>query len=179
MQKLKRMSSTVCKTEREAVEMMKTFNPSRQCEFGMYPERCIMGKAPTLAVVRRDYGVEVARKWLIIEINDYNDFCGVSEERKMPISLMRTLAEMIMARYSYLKITEVMLFFRNLKYGDYGEMYGGVDPSRILTALKSFLVKRMEIIDKEMQKARDRQIAEDRMNAISREEYDRRKAQKG
>lgn len=164
----------VCKTKDDAVRLMTTFNPSRQCEFGMYPERCIMGKAPTLAVIRRDYGAEISRKWLVIEIGDFNNFVGISEEKKMSLEVMKSLADMIMSRYYYLKLSEVMLFFMRLKYGDYGEMYGSVDAVRILSAMRKFITQRNSIIIQEEQKEYERQMAESKKNAISREKYDRR-----
>lgn len=133
-----------------------------------------MGKAPTLAVVRRDYGAEIARKWLVIEVGDFNNFIGVSEERKMPLEVMKGLADMIMARYYYLKLSEVMLFFMRLKYGDYGEMYGNVDAVRILSAMRKFIMQRNAVIVQEEQKERERLLSESMKNAISREEYDRR-----
>ena len=133
-----------------------------------------MGNAPTLAVVRRDYGAEIARKWLVIEVGDFNNFIGISEEKKMPLEVMKSLADMIMSRYYYLKLSEVMLFFMRLKYGDYGEMYGSVDALRILSAMRKFITQRNNIIVKEEQKERERQMAESMKHAISREEYDRR-----
>lgn len=171
-------SLTVSKTKEEAVRLMKAYNPSEGVRFSQYPERCVMGKAPTLAEVRRDYGASIVRKWMVIQINDYSDFAIVNEDRKPDLVLVQQLADMIVARYYWLKMSEVMLFFTRMKYGDYGETYGSIDATRILWMLKAFLDERARIIDRCEQERRERQAAEDRKRAISREEYERLKALK-
>lgn len=157
---------------------MKAYNPSEGVRFSQYPERCVNGKAPTLAEVRRDYGASIARKWMVIQINDYCDFAIVNEDRKPDLVLVQQLADMIMARYYWLKMSEVMLFFTRMKYGDYGETYGSIDATRILRMLKAFLDERARIIDRCEQERRERQAAEEKKRAISREEYERLKAMK-
>lgn len=178
MMKSKGTSSVVLKSKKEAIELMKTYNPSLQVTCGMYPERCVMGNAPTLAEIRRDYGKEIAIKWLVIELNDFNSFVGVSEERKMDVKLMQSVSDMIIARYFYLKLSEILLFFQKLKYGEYGEMYGGVDALRIMRALKSFIEERNIIIDREEKRMREEKEKEEMKNAITSEEYERRKKER-
>ena len=168
-------SSEVLKSKDEAIELMKTYNPSLQVRCGMYPERCVMGKAPTLAEIRRDYGEDVAKKWLVIELNDFNSFVGVSEERKMDVNLMQSVSDMIIARYFYLKLSEILLFFQKLKFGEYGEMYGGVDALRIMRAMKSFIEERNIIIDREEKRKRKEEERGWKNTCITREEYERRK----
>ena len=136
-----------------------------------HPERCVSGKAPTLAIVNRDYGEQVAVDWITIELNDYQNFVGVKEENKATFDVVCELSRMILGRYYYLKLSELMLFFQRLKYGDYGEMYGCVDAVRILRALRSFVVERNIIIDRLEQAEREKKMEEDRKNAITYEEY--------
>ena len=175
MMKSKGTFSVVLKSKKEAIELMKTYNPSLQVSCGMYPERCVMGNAPTLAEIRRDYGKEIAIKWLVIELNDFNSFVGVSEERKMDVKLMQSVSDMIIATYFYLKLSEILLFFQKLKYGEYGEMYGGVDPMRIMSAMRLFINDRNIIIDREDRRKQEEKRKEDMKNAITYEEYARRK----
>ena len=170
-----RSSTTLCRTikksDREAVELLEKFNPSLQYKCYAHPERCVSGSAPTLAEVNRDYGEQVVVDWLIIELNDYQGFVGVKEENKIKLDVVCELARMMLGRYYFLKLPELMLFFQKLKYGDYGEMYGCVDAVRILRALRSFVFDRSIIIDKLEQEERERKQEEDRKNAISYEEY--------
>lgn len=154
---------------------MEKFNPSLQYKCYSHPERCVSGSAPTLAEVNRDYGEQVAVDWLTIELNDYQNFVGVKEENKATFDVVCELSRMILGRYYFLKLSELMLFFQRLKYGDYCEMYGCVDAVRILRALRSFVVERNIIIDRLEQAEREKKMEEDRKNAITYEEYIERK----
>lgn len=140
-----------------------------------YPERCVNGSAPTLAVVNRDYGELVAVDWLTIELNDYQNFLGVKEESKATLEIICELSRMILGRYYFLKLSELMLFFQKLKYGDYGEMYGCVDAVRILRALRLFMSERSAIINRIEEEGREKRREAERKNAISYEEYIARK----
>lgn len=166
---------TISKSKEEAKELLKKFNPSVQHRCYAYPERCVSGSAPTLAVVNRDYGELVAVDWLTIELNDYQNFIGVKEENKAALDVVRELSRMIFGRYYYLNLSELMLFFQRLKYGDYGEMYGYVDAVRILRALRSFVVERNGIIERLEQEESEKKRASERKNAISYQEYLARK----
>lgn len=134
-----------------------------------------MEQSPTLAQVKNLYGEDVVKKWLVIELNDFNSFVGVSEERKMNIDVMKLVAEMIVGRYYYLKLLELSLFFFKLKCGEYGEMYGGIDPMRIMSAMRLFINDRNIIIDREDRRKQEEKRKEDMKNAITYEEYARRK----
>ncbi|WP_315254317.1 DUF6633 family protein [Segatella oulorum] len=169
---------TISKNKEEAKELLEKFNPSVQHKCYAYPERCVSGKAPTLAVVNRDYGEQVVIDWLTIELNDYQNFIGVKEENKATLDVVCELSKMILGRYYFLKLSELMLFFQKLKYGDYGEMYGCVDAMRILRALRAFVVDRNNIIDRMEQTEREKKREEERKNAISHEEYIERKKRK-
>lgn len=157
------------------MKLLGEFNPSLQNKCYAHPVRCVYGKAPTLAAVRRDYGEQVAVDWLVIELNDYQDFVGVKEEGKTTFDVINELSKMILGRYYYLKLSEIMLFLQKLKYGDYGEMYGRVDAVRILRALKLFITDRNEIIDKHEQEESSRKRIAAKKNAISYQEYLARK----
>lgn len=124
------------------------------------------------------YGVQVAVDWLTIELNDYQNFVGVKEENKAALDVVRELSRMIFGRYYFLKLSEMMLFFQQLKYGDYGEMYGYVDAVRILRALRSFIEERNVIIERLEQEEKEKKRASERKNAISYEEYLRREENK-
>jgi len=130
-----------------------------------------MGTAPTLAEVRKDYGVCVVMDWLKIELNDYQNFVGVKEDNKMALDSVGELCQMIVNRYYYLKLSEFMLFLNKMKYGDYGEVYGTIDPVRILRSLRSFVDDRNTIIDRVEQRRREEEDERSRKNAVTYEEY--------
>lgn len=181
-QEIEKSSKKSClatsKTKEEARELLGKFNPSLQSKCYANPIRCVKGSAPTLAVVRRDYGEQVAVDWLAIELNDYQNFVGVKEEGKATFDVVSELSKMILGRYYYLKLSEIMLFLQKLKYGDYGEMYGRIDAVRILRALRLFITDRNEIIDRHEQKENSRKRIEAKKNAISYQEYLAMKAKK-
>lgn len=181
-QEIERSSKTSCpaisKTKEDARELLERFNPSVQHMCYKHHVRCISGNAPTLGGVGRVYGVQVAVDWLTIELNDYQNFVGVKEENKAELDVVRELSRMIFGRYYFLKLSEMMLFFQQLKYGDYGEMYGYVDAVRILRALRSFIEERNVIIERLEQEEKEKKRASERKNAISYEEYLRREENK-
>lgn len=104
-------------------------------------------------------------------MNDYQNFVGVKEENKATFGVVQEMSKMILSRYYFLKLSELMLFFQRLKYGDYGEMYGCIDAVRIMRALRTFFDERNQIIEKIEQRERERKMEEDRKNAVSYEEY--------
>lgn len=179
MMKLQMTSSVaICRTKAEARRLLEEYNPSEQTTVACNPTFCVMCDAPTLAKVKEEYGDQVVYDWLALELNNYQDFVGVKEEKKAPYEIIKELSRMMLNRYYYLKLTEFMLFFQRLKYGDYGEMYGCVDAVRILKAIKGFIDDRNILIDKELARQREEQYKRDKANAVSREEYERRKAER-
>lgn len=176
---IERSSRTSCpvtrKGKNEARELLERFSPSVQGKCYAWPERCVSGNAPTLGAVGRDYGEQVALDWLTIELNDYQNFVGVKEEGKASLDVVRELSRMVFRRYRYLKLSELLLFFQRLKYGDYGEMYGYVDAVRVLRALRSFMTDRNAIVERLEQEERERKQERESRDAISYEEHLRMK----
>lgn len=163
----------------EAVKLLTTFNPSEQARFCKHPERCVTGTAPTLAQVRKRLNEDTARAFLIAQLNDYNNFVGVSEGKKMRPEQLQALADMILNEYYYLKLSEFALFFYRLKGGQYGIMYGTVDPTRIMCGLKQFIrEERNTILDKVAREEEERKRVEGLKGAISRDEWERMKAER-
>lgn len=157
---------------------MATYSPSMQVKFGSYPARCIMGKAPTLAKVKKEYGEQVALDWLRIEINDYQHYVAVKDEAVIEADVATEMAAFILADWYWLKLSEVMLFFRWLKTGKYGELYGRINPQSFFVKLRSFVKDRNDIIFHEESEQRRKADEESRKNAISQEEWGMLKAKK-
>lgn len=171
----KTSSVIIRKSKAEAKKLLETYNPSELTRFARYPERCVLGNAPTLAMVSRDYGEQVAVDWLRIELDNYQDSVGVKEDNKADMLLMKETAQEIMHRYYFLKLSELMLFFNHLRFGDYGKVYGCVDVSFIVQSLRLFMDERTVILDRERQRQEEQQREEDKKKAISKEEYLRMK----
>ena len=82
---------------------------------------------------------------------------------------------MIATEYYYLKVSELMLFFHRFKTGRYGRFYGSVDPLVITTSLRDFVRERGIAYEQHEQEERERREKEECKNAITYEEYLRRK----
>ena len=152
------------------------FNPDRQVEFGEHPDRCHFGSAPTLGTLRSAYGKNMPTSWLVPQLLNLSEYCGC--KNKLTDAQLEECARVIASEYFYLKTTELMLFFSRFKAGRYGRFYGNVDPMVITSALVVFRRERAEAIARheaeEREKERERQASE----AISYEEYIKRKQQK-
>lgn len=88
------------------------------------------------------------------QLEDLADFAGCRE--KLTPQRCDEIAQLIMARYGYLKVSELMLFFLRFKLAEYGEFYGAVDPMRILGALRKFDRERAELQQRYDRERRDR-----------------------
>lgn len=124
-----------------------------------------MGTSPTLSVVRAAYTEEVAELWLMAQVENLNDFCGVS--RKMTFPQMQELARMMLVEVPYLKTAELMMFFHRFKAGHYGEFFGVVDPQRVLSGLQAYLCDRRSELDRYQREkvARQRDAAREASSA--------------
>ncbi len=101
-----------------------------------------MGYSPRLSAVCKAYSPKVAETWLLAQLENLNDFCGV--KNKMSIPQMVELAKIILVEGYFLKTSELMLFFYRFKTGKYGVFYGVVDPQQIMAGLGQFIRERIE-----------------------------------
>lgn len=137
-------------TETQQMRFLSEFNPDRQCDICTSYSNAVLGQYPTLAQVRIAYGENMPSAWLVPQLVDLSEFCGCRD--KINDTQMRQLAKMISQDFYYLKISELMLFFRWMKSGKYGHFYGSVDPMRIMCALREFLSERNDILDEHNKK---------------------------
>lgn len=131
-------------TERygDRTHFLQTFWVGNQTRFTNDEGRCYFGSAPTLAKVNAAYGRKTAQEWLVYQLADLSEFSGA--KKKITPNQIQQMAELIANDYHWLKITELMLFFRKFKKGEYGEFYGAVDPITVMKAIKSFVRDRNE-----------------------------------
>ena len=156
------------------------FNPSMQVVCAMNIERALRGDAPTIKQLIHAYQVSQIEVWLMAQLHDLNDYAGV--KTKMDSMQMKNLAHMLITKALYLKASEILLFFHKLKGGDFGVFYGTVDPQKVGENMNEFMKWRSVQLDRiiyiETQQELERKRAEWKKNAITREEFDRRQAEK-
>lgn len=153
------------------------FNPSYQMKVCDNTRECFFGDYPTLAEVKVNYGVNAPNMWLIAQLYNLSEYCGVKD--KLRGTPLEETAFVIATEYYYLKISEIMLFFHRFKTGRYGRFYGNVDPLVITTSLREFVNERNTAYMKKEQEEYWRKQEESRKNAITWEEYCKRKGCEG
>ena len=153
------------------------FNPSYQMKVCDNANECFFGDYPTLAEVKMNYGINAPKMWLIPQLYNLSEYCGVKD--KLEGTPLEETAFVIASTYYYFKITELMLFFHRFKSGRYGRFYGNVDPLVITTALRDFAQERINAIIAKESEERDRELEEQWKNSITWEEYCRRTNQEG
>lgn len=154
-------------------QFLKTFNPEAQFEAVKNDFFCYFGNVPTLAHLNAAYLSNTAQQWLVAQLFDLSEFAGARD--KLNDNQLRQLAQIIVTQYPYLRVTELMLFFYYFKLGKYAEFYGTVDPMAITKSLREFMRERNAAkykYQKEMEALKEEQ---DKLNAISLEEYCKKK----
>lgn len=146
-------------------------SPAVQSDIAVNPYNCMFGNYPTLSQLRKDYGKNAPLAWLIPQLKDLSEFCGVKD--KITTEQLQSLAKVITSEFGYLKTSEVMLFLHLMKSGRYGQFYGAIDPMKITTAIRTFLTDRNDYFYRLEQKRRERKQDEARQGAVTYEEYQR------
>lgn len=151
------------------------FNPSKQIAYTRDVERAFRGTAPTLELVAKAFGASTRDNWLDVQLTELAVFSGCKE--KMNSHQIEALIDIITEDYAFLKVTELMYFFRQFKAGAYGKFYGSVDPLTITCALKEFSQERRAILRKFQKEDEARQEKEDpdRLHYLRVYERDARK----
>ena len=148
-------------------------SPTRQFEVCRNENECFFGNSPTLAELCKNYGAGLPKAWLIPQLDNLSEYCNLKE--KASTEQLRDLAIIIYNDYHWLKIDELMLFFYRFKSYHYKCFYSYFDPMVVLGSLKLFLVERNASYERAAQTRREKQAEIDRRNAITYEEYQRRK----
>ena len=149
-------------------EFLRKVSPETQIAFAQNVEAAIMGDYPTLTDIKLCYGSSFPVQWLLPQIVDMTLFVGAKNlDERQQIQL----AQVIAVEYHYLKVTEFLVFFHRFKSGRYGRFYGAVDPLVITCAIRDFISERNEFIAVYEQQERERREAEQKKDAMSREEW--------
>ncbi len=145
------------------------FNPTYQHEICADSNECYFGDYPTLGLIRTAYGNNAPSAWIVPHLFNLTTFCGCRD--KFTEEQYEELAYVISSEFSYLKVSELMLFFHRFKAGRYGRFYGSIDPMVITTSIYEFIRERSNAIEQRDREEASRQIEEGRKNSISWEEY--------
>lgn len=166
-------SSKVVERYGSSENFMTLFNPDMQYKYCKNIERCYMGTAPTLAMVRQAYGETVAELWLEVQLKDLSEFAGCKD--KLSVHQIEQTAKVIILNFYFLKVTEMMHFFILFKGGKFGKFYGAVDGLVITEALQDYCRLRREKLDmyirERERKERAIREAEHARNAMTYEEW--------
>lgn len=121
----------------DKVSLLETFNADNQHTYTQDLTRVFTGKAPTLVDVRNAHGDGTAQAWAMGQLVNLSEYCGVKD--KLDNWQLEQLAKVIVSDFGWLKLTELMYFFRLFKAGRFGRFYGSIDPMLITEALQQFL----------------------------------------
>lgn len=124
-------------------EFAERFTPDVQWklrEIGADYVSCRQMNYPTMWEVREAYGVDVLKDWVVVMVENLNDFCNVKD--KMKDDQKDEAAHIIGCDYGQLNIAEVALFFLKVKSGTFGEFYGILDTVRLMSIMRKFMAER-------------------------------------
>lgn len=138
-------------------EMYRSYLPEKQ--------RAEQQPAPTLALVSRTYRAETAIAWLIAQLHSLAEYAGVKD--KFSQEQLEEQAALILSEYYFLRLSELMDFFRLFKLGKFGKFYGNADPLVVTEALSKFLAYRARIIDRLLERQRTEQAQRERSERTS------------
>lgn len=125
--------------------LAREFAPQRQHALARDPDRCMTdADAPLLSVVEGVYGENAALGWLVGQIEDLFKMTAVGV--KADFNMLTSTAEVILANYPDLRVTDIMLFFSRFKAGRYGKFYGAADPLAVTEALARYSEERRDAL---------------------------------
>jgi len=108
-------------------------------------ELALRADIPTLAEVERNYGEFTLQKWIDTQLIAINKFTGIGNV--MTSAQIAETSNIIGARYWNWNIGEIALFVAKFCNGEYGELYGTVDPLRITSSLRKYAAQRIESLN--------------------------------
>ena len=150
-------------------KFMIAMSPTQQVAVAQNRQEFIVGDFPTLNNIASAYGRTAPIQWLIAQIINLSEFCGVKD--KLTGDQAEELAWLLAGDYSYYKVTQFLVFFHDFKMGKFGKFFGSVDPLVITTAIREFDKERIRIIAKQEQEEERRRLDEEAKNAITYQEW--------
>lgn len=155
------------------------FSYARMNTITATPSICFRADSPSLTRINITYGKGSAATWLYEALQSTFLFLGV-DNTKFRKEQVFDLAQTITNNYGMLKAAEIMLFLSRFKAGMYGKFYGGDSYAlTVTTALQKFMEERASWLDRIEKEETQRRMDESMKNAITFEEYKRRKEARG
>lgn len=164
-----RKSDIMDKYGSTAKDFLLTVTPSQQPILYKDIQDCYFGDYPTLSELNGAYSPKTAQAWLVPQLLDLSEYCGVKE--KFTTNQLNQCSDIIANDYAYLKVSEIMLFFARFKRCHYGHLYGTVDPLIIIGALKEFCCERNVAYYERNKNKEEQRISESLKNTCSWKEY--------
>lgn len=131
---------------------------------------CFFSDSPTIAAINNIYDPLAARAFIIPLLTDIAQFSNCTNI--LNAAQIKECSDIIVTEYYYLKLTELMLFCYKFKNGEYGQFYGSVSPTVILSSLRSFCSNdRSNAYFQHEQLIGEKRREEERKNAISYYEW--------
>lgn len=151
-------------------------------------DRCSEVDSPQLGVLSEAFPAHIDKRtgeeiqdmavvWMQGHLIAVSMFCGARE--KMNEWQSKSLCNQIINEHPTLTLMEFILFCSRLRSAKYGKFYGSIDPAEILGSLDLFLKDKRQDIARHMEEVerqrREKEWEESRKNAITYEEFLRRK----
>lgn len=140
-------------------EVIKTFDInypvllSRKCTI---PGECALGSTPSINTIRQKNGIEVPemiiKQWL-------TSIVAFMAREPFNSYQLNELTMLLINQDGSVRIAEFALFFNKFKACEYGQLYGDLRPTDILSAFQKYLSERRSSIDK-VQRDRERRNRE-------------------
>lgn len=150
----------------ELKKFIARYNPNAQNAIS--EETGYFGDTPTLSCLDRTYGNGASTAWLIPQITASVAFVG---KNILDNGQVEALAALISSEYPFLKVSEIILFFRKFNLGYYKDVYGSISPMTITRSLREFMRERNEAYYKKEKEEEAVKRQEEKKNAITYEEY--------
>ena len=163
------MFSGGLKPVEELDRVLLAYTPDKQDAICKNEPDCFFGDHPTLATLNRDYDADAGVAWLIPQITDcvmFTNNRGILDDNQT-----EALARLIASEYYYLKVSELMFFFRRFKLGRYKQIYGNFSPMAITLSVREFLIERNDAYFKHVSKLEEEKRNKDAGKGISYQEY--------
>lgn len=159
-------------------EFCEVCSPTAQYRYIGKPIDAFARHAATIADLDVAFGAGSGAAWLVPELLDLSEFCGC--KNKLTQDQLRDVAALLSKAYTYIKVSEFLLFFAWMKLGRYENFYGSLDPIRITSSFNQFLEDRRRYHSKiEEMLAEQRREAERRAPTKSYEQWKQSINEKG
>ena len=137
----------------------KDCTPTAQRRYVEHPFDAYQRESATLTDLNLAFGDGSAATWLVPQLTDLSEFCGC--KNKLQPHQLKEVAILLSRKYSYVKVSEFLLFFSKLKLGEYGTFYGSLDPMVITSAFLEFLDDRSAALTKIDEALREKKAEEE------------------